>query len=71
MTAAQPNNITPLAGTFTDDAATQAARQEADAQPEFVGDMPDDPEEARTYRPGVDGPGEIQPGVDAPGEAGK
>jgi hypothetical protein len=58
MTAAQPNNITPLAGTFTDDAATEAARREADPQPEFVGDMPDDPEEARTYRPGEDQPDE-------------
>jgi hypothetical protein len=25
---------------------------EAEAQPEYVGDMPDDPEEAEHYRPG-------------------
>jgi hypothetical protein len=27
------------------------ATDEADAQPEYVGDMPDDPEESRHYRP--------------------
>lgn len=51
MTAAQPNNLGPLAGTFTDDAAAEAAQQETDPQAEYVGDMPDDPDEARTYRP--------------------
>ena len=58
MTAAQPNNITPLAGTFTDDAAAEAARREAEPQPDYVGDMPDDPEQARTYRSGDDQPDE-------------
>jgi hypothetical protein len=57
MTAAQPNDMTELAGTFTDEKAAEAARREADPQPEFVGDMPDDPEEARTYRPGDEQPG--------------
>ena len=28
------------------------ATDEADQQPEYVGDMPDDPEEAEHYRPG-------------------
>lgn len=63
MTAAQPNDMTHLAGTFTDEKAAEAERVEADPQPEYVGDMPDDPEEARTYRPGVDGPGEVGPGA--------
>jgi hypothetical protein len=58
MTAAQPNNLGPLAGTFTDDAAAEAAQQAADPQPEYAGDLPDDPEEARSYRPGDDQPDE-------------
>ena len=58
MTAAQPNNLGPLAGTVTDDASTEAAQRDADPQPEYVGDLPDDPGEARTYRPGDDQPDE-------------
>jgi len=61
MTAAQPNNLGPLAGTFTDDDAAEAAQRDAEPQPEFVGDMPDDPEQARTYRPGDDQPNEDAP----------
>ena len=61
MTAAQPNNLGPLAGTFTDDDAAEAAQRDAEPQPEFVGDMPDDPEQARTYRPGDDQPNEGAP----------
>jgi hypothetical protein len=61
MTGAQPNDMTDLAGTFTDDEAAEAARREADPQPKFAGDMPDDPEEARTYRPGEDQPDEATP----------
>ena len=58
MTAAQPNDIGHLAGTFTDDAATEAAQREADPQPKYTGNMPDDPEQARTYRPEDDQPDE-------------
>lgn len=58
MTAAQPNDMTDLAGTFTDEKAARAAEVEADPQPEYVGDMPDDPEQARTYRPGQEQTGE-------------
>jgi hypothetical protein len=61
MTAAQPNNLGPLAGTFTDDAAAEAASRDADLQPEYTGDMPDDPEQARTYRSGDDQPDEDTP----------
>jgi hypothetical protein len=63
MTAAQPNNLGHLAGTFTDDdaASPAATRGEAEPQPEYVGDMPEDPEQARSYRPGEDQP-EDQPG---------
>lgn len=58
MTGAQPNDLGRLAGTFSDDAAAGSAQREADPQPEYTGDMPDDPEEARTYRPGEDQPDE-------------
>ena len=54
--AAQPNPIDAL----TADAERNtpvAAEQDAEAQPEFVGDMPDDPEQAVHFRPGQDGPG--------------
>jgi hypothetical protein len=61
MTAAQPNDLGRLAGTFTDDAAAEGAQREAEPQPEYTGDMPDDPEEARTYRPGEDQPDEATP----------
>jgi len=52
MTAAQPNNIGPLADAAAGETAAKAADQSAEQQPEYVGDMPDDRDEARTYRPG-------------------
>lgn len=58
MTAAQPNNIGPLADAATQDHAAEAAARDADRQKEYVGDLPDDPEQARTYRPGDDQPDE-------------
>jgi hypothetical protein len=54
MTAAQPNNIGPLADAAVGDAAAETAERSAEQQPEYVGDMPDDPDRARTYRPGDD-----------------
>lgn len=51
--AAQPNPIDAL----TADAERNrdvAAEQTAEANPEFVGDLPDDPEEAVSYRPGTE-----------------
>jgi hypothetical protein len=58
MTAAQPNNIGPLADAAVGDTAAKAAEQSAEQQPDYVGDMPDEPDEARTYRPGDDQPDE-------------
>ena len=51
MTAAQPNDMTHLAGTIGDEAAAERRDRGAETEPKYVGDMPDDPEEARTYRP--------------------
>jgi hypothetical protein len=51
--AAQPNPIEDL----TADAELRSdrlAEQEAEAEPEYTGDMPDDPEQAVHYRPGDD-----------------
>ena len=56
MTAAQPNDMTHLADTIGDETATERAARDAEAPPKYAGDMPDDPEEARTYRPGDDQP---------------
>lgn len=57
MTGIQPNPIDALTAEASLDADT-AAEQQAQANPDFVGDMPDDPEQARTYRPGDDQPDE-------------
>jgi hypothetical protein len=49
----QPDPIEAL----TADAELQAdhvAEEEAEAQPKYVGDLPDDPEEAVHYRPDED-----------------
>ena len=55
--AAQPNNIDALTADaqLSRDAAAEAAAQQ---QPEFTGDLPDDPEQAVHYRPGQDEPTE-------------
>jgi hypothetical protein len=54
--AAQPNPIEDL--TADASLAGDARReQQTEGQPEFTGDMPDDPEQAVHYRPGQDGPG--------------
>ncbi len=55
MTGSQPNPIDALTADATR-GADAAAQQEADPQPEFVGDMPDDPQQAVTYRPEDDQP---------------
>ncbi len=52
--AAQPNPIEDLTAQAS---LAGDARQETEGQPEFTGDMPDDPEQAVHYRPGEDGPG--------------
>jgi hypothetical protein len=54
MTAAQPNDMTHLAGTIGDEAAAERAGREAEAPPKYVGDMPDDPDAARSHQPGDD-----------------
>ncbi|MFL6127614.1 MAG: hypothetical protein ACJ73E_00930 [Mycobacteriales bacterium] len=57
MTAAQPNNLGFLAGTINDDTAEALRpedRPEDEPPPKYAGGMPDDPEQARTYRPGDD-----------------
>jgi hypothetical protein len=64
MTAAQPNDMTHLAGTIGDGTAAERAAREAEAPPKYVGDMPEDQEEARTYRPGDDQPDEPGRGAD-------
>jgi hypothetical protein len=51
----QPNPIEDL----TAEAELQAdeiAEEKAEEQPEYVGDLPDDPEQAEHYRPGQDNP---------------
>ena len=58
MTAAQPNDIGPLADAAADGPPAEAAARDADGQKEYAGDLPDDPEQARTYRPGDDQPDE-------------
>jgi len=52
--AAQPNPIEELT---VDAEQRRDAPTEAEEQPKFAGDMPDDPEKAVHYRPGEDGPG--------------
>lgn len=54
--AAQPHPIDGLTADH-DLAAETAAQAQAEANPEFVGDMPDDAEEAVAFRPGEKGPG--------------
>jgi hypothetical protein len=51
--AAQPN---PIDGLTADAELNRdaAAEQAAEAQPEYVGDMPDDPEQAIHHREGDD-----------------
>jgi hypothetical protein len=49
----QPNPIEDLAA-GADVQADHIAEEEAERQPEYVGDLPDDPEEAEHYRPGKD-----------------
>lgn len=57
MTGAQPNPIDALTAETTSQPDV-VAEQDAAANPEYVGDLPDDPEQARTYRPGNDQPDE-------------
>jgi hypothetical protein len=54
--AAQPGPMDNITG-HANHPADPAVEEEADAQPKYAGDMPDDPAEAVTYRPGQDGPG--------------
>lgn len=54
--AAQPNPIDQLHAE-AELQADHVQEQETEGEPEFVGDMPDDPEQAVHYRPGPDGPG--------------
>jgi hypothetical protein len=49
--AAQPNPIEDL----TAQAELRSDALAEQAEPEYVGDLPDDPEEAIHYRPGTDG----------------
>lgn len=54
--AAQPHPIDGLTADHDLAADTDAVRQ-AEENPEYVGDMPDDAEDAVSFRPGEDGPG--------------
>ena len=47
--AAQPNPIEDLAAA-AELRSDERVEQEAEAQPEYAGDMPDDPEQAVHYR---------------------
>jgi hypothetical protein len=49
----QPNPIEALAAA-AELQADRIAEEEAEANPKYVGDLPDDPEEAVHYRPGQD-----------------
>jgi hypothetical protein len=51
--AAQPNPIEDLTAAAKL-RADQLAEEEAEAEPEYAGDLPDDPEEAVHYHPGQD-----------------
>jgi hypothetical protein len=51
--AAQPNPIEDLS-VDAKLSSDHLAEQEAEAQPEYTGDMPDDKEQAVHYRPGDD-----------------
>jgi hypothetical protein len=51
--AAQPSPIEDLTAA-AELRADEIAEEEAEAQPKYTGDMPDDPEEAVHYRPGQD-----------------
>lgn len=55
MTGAQPNPLNEMSARaeYGNDTGF-AAEAEAEPKPEYVGDMPEDPEQARTYRPGED-----------------
>ena len=65
MTAAQPNNLGYLAGTVGDDDLADVTHREAEPKPtEYAGDLPDDPQEARRYRPDRELPDREQPDRD-------
>jgi hypothetical protein len=51
--AAQPNPIEDLTAA-AERRSDERVEDAAEAQPEFVGDMPDDKEQAVHYRPGDD-----------------
>jgi hypothetical protein len=51
--AAQPSPIEDLTAA-AEVQADRIAEEEAEANPKYVGDLPDDPEEAVHYRPGQD-----------------
>ena len=51
--AAQPNPIEDLTAS-AEISSDRRAEQEAEAQPEYTGDLPEDPDEAIHYRPGDD-----------------
>lgn len=54
MTTPQPNPIQNVEGHDAPDTVRHTDETEQDQQPKYVGDMPDDPEEAVHYRPGED-----------------
>ena len=69
MTAAQPNNLGYLAGTVGDEDVTDVVHRDVESpSPKYTGDMPDDPEEARSYRPGEDQPDEERADEERPDE---
>jgi hypothetical protein len=52
MTGAQPNPMQAFEADAAADTVRHTDETEQDQQPDFVGDMPDDPDEAVHYRPG-------------------
>jgi hypothetical protein len=54
MTTPQPSPIQNLEADVAPDTVRHTDQTEADQQPEYTGNMPEDPEEAVHYRPGED-----------------
>ena len=54
MTSSQPNPIQNFEADVAPDTVRHTDETAEDQQPEFVGDMPDDAEEAVHYRPEED-----------------
>lgn len=54
MTGAQPGPLQNFEADVAPDTVRHTDETPEDDQPEFVGDLPDDPDQAVHYRPGED-----------------